>query len=423
MRATSSPRSSALLTRRRFLARAVATSLAPGAAAAAAAVLAPVAALGAGRTDAHALPAANESPLRPTLLAARSWGYQLQAFDLRALMASPVDVLVVDYSITGADSGRLSEATLKRLKRKPDGSRRIVLAYMSIGEAEEYRYYWRRDWIESEMTGGANGAAAAPEMAAEKPAAPAAGTGTGIRTGAGISTGAGTGTNAKPPALPPAKHETTRTPAESSRPKRVLSASAPPWLGDENESWSGNFAVKYWDPGWQSLIVGGPGCYLDRIIAAGFDGVYLDRVDAYYEFENERHDPAADMTAFVARIATEARARVPGFLVVPQNAEELLTHPAYVATIDAIAKEDLLYGSATDGEANSPAQVAHSVAWLSYARRGDRPVFVIEYLDAPAEIAKARGELKRLGYIGTFGPRMLDQLSPEAVGPTSEPHP
>ena len=32
------------------------------------------------------------------------------------------------------------------MQRKPDGGARIVLAYLSIGEAEDYRSYWQRDW-------------------------------------------------------------------------------------------------------------------------------------------------------------------------------------------------------------------------------------------------------------------------------------
>jgi len=43
--------------------------------------------------------------------------------------------------------------------------------------------------------------------------------------------------------------------------------------------------VKYWDKEWQQIIYGTPGAYLDRILKAGFDGVYLDLVDAFEYFE------------------------------------------------------------------------------------------------------------------------------------------
>ncbi len=50
------------------------------------------------------------------------------------------------------------------------------------------------------------------------------------------------------------------------------------------------------------------------------------------------------MVEFVKTLAAYASVRHPGFLIVPQNAEELLKHKDYLNTIDAIAKEDLLYG-------------------------------------------------------------------------------
>jgi hypothetical protein len=32
------------------------------------------------------------------------------------------------------------------MKRKPDGSRRLITAYLSVGETENYRYYWKPQW-------------------------------------------------------------------------------------------------------------------------------------------------------------------------------------------------------------------------------------------------------------------------------------
>lgn len=325
-----------------------------------------------------AAPPAASGPVRSAremLAEARSWIYQLQNYDFRQLVASQADVLVVDYSISGDEKSRLSEGAIRKLQRKPDGSRRLVLSYLSIGEAEEYRFYWNKQWIESD-----------DEAAATPPSGPAA-----DKTGAGEA------------AMEPAK------------PSRWLSPKAPAWLGDENESWSGNFAVKYWDPEWQSLIVGGAGSYMDRILAAGFDGIYLDRVDAFYEHSDERPTAADEMVAFVRRIAQHARAKVPEFLVVPQNGEELLMRAGYVDTIDAIAKEDLLYGSPDQGKPNSNAQIANTVGWLSQARRAGRPVLVVEYLEDKAEIAQARAEITNLGYVATFAPRMLDAISAEAM--------
>jgi len=54
-------------------------------------------------------------------------------------------------------------------------------------------------------------------------------------------------------------------------------ATAPSWLLWENPFWEANYVVRYRDPGWQNLIFAS----LDKIFAAGFDGVYLDIVDGF----------------------------------------------------------------------------------------------------------------------------------------------
>ncbi|GAB5409411.1 MAG: endo alpha-1,4 polygalactosaminidase [Balneolaceae bacterium] len=40
----------------------------------------------------------------------------------------------------------LTKQELMNIKKKPDGSERLLISYMSIGEAEDYRYYWNEDW-------------------------------------------------------------------------------------------------------------------------------------------------------------------------------------------------------------------------------------------------------------------------------------
>ena len=85
---------------------------------------------------------------------------------------------------------------------------RLVIAYMSIGEAEDYRYYWEPAW----------------------------------------------------------------------------SVNPPSWL--ETENWEGNYKVRYWDSDWQKIIFGNEDSYLKKVLDAGFDGVYLDIIDAFEYFEN-----------------------------------------------------------------------------------------------------------------------------------------
>ena len=162
-------------------------------------------------------------------------------------------------------------------------------------------------------------------------------------------------------------------------------------------------------PGWQEIIVTGENSYLDRIIEAGFDGVWLDKVDEY-EFYEKKADAPALMIAFVSKLAAHARGRKPGFLVVPQNGEALLSDAGYRGVIDGIGKEDILYGEGKDKQPNTQASIAENIAKLKLLTAEGKPVFAVEYLDSPQEIASARKRLLGYGFIPHFADRALDNL-------------
>lgn len=286
--------------------------------------------LGVPETRTTVPPAVDGATATGLLGRAQSWGYQLQDLDLKRAAASPFDVLVVDYARDGTDDSALKPAEVARLQAKPDGSRRLVLAYLSIGEAESYRSYWRKEW------------------------------------------------------------------------KRQR----PAWLLKENPDWEENYSVCFWDPDWQSLICGSADAYLDRILAQGFDGIYLDKCDVTEDLKRHERKAAAgrrdldgDMVAFVQRLAAYARARRPGFLVVMQNAEPLLERPELRQAIDAAAKEELLYGLDDPEKANNSDEVAWSRERLDLMRRDGKPVFVVEYLSNRAKIAEAAERIRKLGYV------------------------
>ena len=65
---------------------------------------------------------------------------------VQALAASNYDLLIVDAYY--GDSP-LTRQEVALLQHKPSGARRLVAAYMSVGEAEEYRPYWQEDWKEN----------------------------------------------------------------------------------------------------------------------------------------------------------------------------------------------------------------------------------------------------------------------------------
>lgn len=126
---------------------------------------------------------------------------------LGALRATDFDLLILDNEYDGVP---LSKDEVASLKTKQRGGARLVIAYMSIGEAEDYRWYWQASWRND----------------------------------------------------PPA------------------------WLEKPNPDWPGNYKVRYWDPGWQEIIMGAGDSYLGRLLNAGFDGAYLDIIDAFEYFEN-----------------------------------------------------------------------------------------------------------------------------------------
>lgn len=125
---------------------------------------------------------------------------------ITAVDSTNYDAVIIDafYNDT-----LLTSSDVNALKTKPAGNSRLVIAYMSIGEAENYRYYWQSSW----------------------------------------------------------------------------SASPPAWLDDENPDWEGNYKVRYWYSSWQDIIYGNDSSYLKKILDAGFDGVYLDIIDAFEYYE------------------------------------------------------------------------------------------------------------------------------------------
>ena len=159
--------------------------------------------------------------------------------------------------------------------------------------------------------------------------------------------------------------------------------------------------MKFWDPAWQEIIF----AYTDRILAAGFDGVYLDKVD---EFEEMGH--RGDMVEFVSRIAARAKSQRPDFLVISQNGDDLLPDARFRGAIDGFAREDLFYGEASDGKRNSASSIRESVKRLKMLSAEGKPVFVVEYPRNDKQAQTARREISEQGFIGLMARRALNAL-------------
>ncbi|MDN5286989.1 MAG: hypothetical protein JWR38_3263 [Mucilaginibacter sp.] len=62
---------------------------------------------------------------------------------IKAVTATNYDVLVMDAYY---DQVAFTATEVNALKKKANGGKRLVISYMSIGEAENYRYYWQKAW-------------------------------------------------------------------------------------------------------------------------------------------------------------------------------------------------------------------------------------------------------------------------------------
>ncbi|BBM03192.1 endo alpha-1,4 polygalactosaminidase [Microbulbifer sp. GL-2] len=60
----------------------------------------------------------------------------------------------------------------------------------------------------------------------------------------------------------------------------------PAWLLDEVPNETGNYYVEYWKAGWQDIIYGNNDSYIYKIVDAGFDGAYMDGIDAFEYFDS-----------------------------------------------------------------------------------------------------------------------------------------
>jgi cysteinyl-tRNA synthetase len=62
---------------------------------------------------------------------------------LDKLSKTQYDLLIIDM---GINQSKLTTEDLEKLRVKPQGGRRLIIAYFSIGEAEDYRDYWKKEW-------------------------------------------------------------------------------------------------------------------------------------------------------------------------------------------------------------------------------------------------------------------------------------
>jgi cysteinyl-tRNA synthetase len=308
----------------------------------------------------------------------RYWAYQIQGVNesgsINRLVNSRYDMLVLEPTRTDWSSEDRNFDTremvqlLKNSKAHDGIHRKLVIAYIDIGEAEDWRWYW--SWSQ--------------EWPLDEP---------------------------RPADWP--GYIITRDP----------------------DGWEGNYPVAYWEDSWKDIVIHGKyqnsdpyGNYtsiIDEVIKDGFDGIYLDWVEA---FENEDiikaakaqgRNPASEMIRFIQEMRGYGKKRNQNFVIIQQNAVSLCDgRPELFSVIDAIAQEAIWYdGDATDrwndrdghDIENDTDLIRYYIHYLDQYKSADIPVFNCEYAREYAEDAYAKSYEK--GYIPYSTRRSLRRLT------------
>ncbi len=118
----------------------------------------------------------------------------------------------------------------------------------------------------------------------------------------------------------------------------------PAWLLAASATYSGTYEVAYWDPRWQAAVFG----IIDRVIANGFDGAFLDQSDPYWNPGFPGGPSAQNMVRsrdLVCGINRYAKAKKPDFKIfVNGGGNEIdLFGSSYWSCADAVAGEHLWF--------------------------------------------------------------------------------
>lgn len=261
-----------------------------------------------------------------------TFAFQLQYLSVSAIANSSYDMVIIDYSTAGDDSGQFTREQVTTMK----ANGKKLVAYISIGEAENYRFFWNSAW-DANNDG-------------------------------------------------------------------VPDAGAPAWLGPGNPDWPGSYKVRFWMAEWKTIVY----AYLDRIIDSGFDGVYLDIIDAY-EYWTTQPNVDREMVTFVQEIAAYCRTQSgnPDFGIFPQNGEGLSVYNDYIAVTTGIGREDTWYNGNTP---NSSDHIYYVCLNLDRFKNAEKLVLCTDYTTNASAKADFYAKAHAKGYIPFATQRELDIL-------------
>jgi len=248
-----------------------------------------------------------------------SFAYVLQAdsfaktkpLAIEKLAACGRDWIVLDAAFNSDTPWQRTD--LDAIRRSQPG--RKIIAYISIGEAEDYRPYWRKEW----------------------------------------------GSHGKLTATAP----------------KWLGTENPEWKGNYIvKYWHSEWQQLMLSTIDDAMARGFDGVYLD--IVDGFQAFEREGKDSIDDRVNPetKQTYRRDMVDWVKTIATRARAKNPSALIIPQNGSQLLAHPDFLATISAIGIEDLFTNG---NKLQSKADTREVLSYLKRMTEKQKPILLIEY--------------------------------------------
>ena len=232
---------------------------------------------------------------------ASTWMYQIQdlnapaAVELLAATDYPMLVIEPGNNFDEETGNYDTPAILDSLRTAPDGTERLILAYVDIGEAEDYRDYWQNDWVAPDPDNGIEGS---PDF---------------------LITVDPDGWSGNFPVAY--------------------------WRPEWQDMWTGeNGIIK------KLASLGFDGIYMDWVEA------YDDETVRSFAAGDGINDPDEEMVIFIERLRAAGRSVTRDFLVVAQNAPYLIDYDdenntsRYTDTIDAMAVEDTWFYGEGDAE-------------------------------------------------------------------------
>ncbi|MBD3419422.1 MAG: hypothetical protein GF398_04815 [Chitinivibrionales bacterium] len=245
---------------------------------------------------------------------------ELERCRYEMLVLEPTRTVHDDETTRAFNTAALVSA-LKESAGANEVNRKMVIAYIDIGQAEDWRWYWK--WSKKSQW----------------------------------------------------------DPSKESKP-----ADWPEWIITHDPEWVGNFPVAYWHSDWHKIVVDGGfvwqqdsvvvdssvenggagyGSIVDEVITDGFDGIYLDWVEAFSDesviaaANAEGIDPVTAMLDLIEAMREYGRNRFVAlgrnpdeWIVIQQNAPDLAesSDPRRFTVIDGIAEEGAWWEGWGDSE-------------------------------------------------------------------------